>query len=375
MSYFCTIFQMNHRQIAAGGIRVYSRHSDNCNRNSAHVKCDCPKWLQYQVDGRQVRESAKTRSFTQAVIAAEKKAKELSGEVPVTASKVTVEQAVKDWLAFRAQEGMNSEKPRLMSGRLLAFCKEKGITFLSGITAAHLTALRATLPYRTTTSSSLKIHWSVLGGFFGWSVTAGHLTANPMPKFKTKFKKPPVVPPTTAEVNRVLAVESVRVFASLLRYSGLAIQDAATLKRDALVGNLITGNRAKTHESFRVRIPMWLADELRGLAGDEYFFWNGRVKVTSVVHHYRALLVDAFKKAGVKMTPHGFRHYFISATLATGVLVEDVSAMVGTSPNEIRKTYRHWIKEATDRLDEVQQQAWIKQGLDADGNPKTAAVN
>jgi len=48
--------------------------------------------------------------------------------------------------------------------------------------------------------------------------------------------------------------------------------------------------------------------------------------------------------------------------------------MVGTSPNEIRKTYRHWIKEATDRLDRIQEQVWIAQGLDKDGNQKQHAV-
>jgi hypothetical protein len=161
------------KQIAAGGIRVYSRHSAGCNRNSAHLKCDCPKWLQYQIAGKQVRESAGTRSFAQALIVAEKKAKELFGEVaPIVPAKVTVEQAVHAWLAFRAQEGMNSEKAKLMSGRLLAFCKEHELAFLGSITGAYLTALRATLPYKTTTSSSLKIHWSVLGGFFTWCVTA-----------------------------------------------------------------------------------------------------------------------------------------------------------------------------------------------------------
>jgi integrase len=79
----------------------------------------------------------------------------------------------------------------------------------------------------------------------------------------------------------------------------------------------------------------------------------------------------AFKEAKGKMTAHGFRHFFITQTLATGVSVEDVSHMVGTSPNEIRKTYRHFVKEATDRLDDVQVQSWIKQGLDADGNPQS----
>jgi hypothetical protein len=47
-----------------------------------------------------------------------------------------------------------------------------------------------------------------------------------------------------------------------------------------------------------------------------------------------------------------------------------VADLVGTSPEEIRKTYRHWIKEAKDRLERVQRQAWLAQGLDENGNPK-----
>ena len=74
------------------------------------------------------------------------------------------------------------------------------------------------------------------------------------------------------------------------------------------------------------------------------------------------------------MTPHGFRHYRITEWLAAGVRVEDVADMVGTSPKEIRETYRHWIKEAEDRLDEVQRQAWLAQGFDKNGNPKADQV-
>ncbi len=40
----------------------------------------------------------------------------------------------------------------------------------------------------------------------------------------------------------------------------------------------------------------------------------------------------------------------------------------------IFKTYSHYIKEAVDRLDRTQEQAWIAQGLDKDGNPKTGTV-
>jgi len=52
------------------------------------------------------------------------------------------------------------------------------------------------------------------------------------------------------------------------------------------------------------------------------------------------------------------------------VHVDDVADMVGTSSKEIRETYRHWIKEAEDRLDDVQREAWLKMGLDENGNSK-----
>lgn len=77
----------------------------------------------------------------------------------------------------------------------------------------------------------------------------------------------------------------------------------------------------------------------------------------------------------VKMTAHGFRHYRISEWCAAGVKPEDVADFVGTSPDEIRKTYRHWIKEAEDRLDEVQRHEWLAKGLDENGNPKADQVH
>jgi hypothetical protein len=42
----------------------------------------------------------------------------------------------------------------------------------------------------------------------------------------------------------------------------------------------------------------------------------------------------------------------------------------GTSPDEIRRTYEHWISEAMQRLDNVQKQAWLASGLDEEGNPR-----
>ena len=107
----------------------------------------------------------------------------------------------------------------------------------------------------------------------------------------------------------------------------------------------------------------------------DYFFWyrgqsGQKLKVTSIVHNYETELGKLFEIAKVKMTSHGFRHFFITQQLAKGWSVDDVSTMVGTSPQEIRKTYHHWIKEDDDRMDAK----WVEQGLDQEPTkPKPVA--
>jgi integrase len=126
-------------------------------------------------------------------------------------------------------------------------------------------------------------------------------------------------------------------------------------------GTLIRGNRTKTNERYRIRISKSLAEQLVALGGPAFpgTYVKWREEVNKVI-----------QQAGVKMTPHGSRHFRISELCSQGVHPDDVADMVGTSSKEIKKTYRHWIKEAEDRLDDVQRQAWLKQGLDENGNPK-----
>jgi integrase len=145
-----------------------------------------------------------------------------------------------------------------------------------------------------------------------------------------------------------------------MRWSGMAIGDAIFREKNKLEGNLIRGNRRKTDERFRVRIPQWLANSLPSFTDD--IDWK------SPVHYWEKQLRQVFKDAGVKMTPHHFRHFRITELLSSGVRVEDVALMVGTSPQEIRKTYQHWIRETEERLDEQQKQEFLSQGLDENGN-------
>jgi integrase len=363
------------KQLAAGsGVRIYRRHSIDCpyKKNNSHLKCDCAVWIQFQRGGKQIRESAKTRDLETALALVKRVEKELSGEVsePKKAG-LTVREAIELWKTSRAQDGFKNTKSDFMGGKLVRFCDERGITLLSEITKADLSTFKGTLPFKSKNSNSLRAHVAVVGGLFSWATEAGHLTANPFPDFKLKFEPLVLDPsdlPTAAQIAKVLSVEKTRLIASLQRHSGMAIVDAVMLKRSALNGITITSKRHKTHKPFRVNIPLDLANELRAQPFKEYFFHDGTMQPMSLTGNYRKALWETCEQVGVEMRTHTFRHFFITERLAMGVVPEDVSLMVGTSANEIRKTYRHFVQEHNDRLDDVQRKVWAKMGLDANGN-------
>lgn len=364
------------RKMRVGGVRVYTRHSANCKhrKDATHAACDCPKWFQYQLDKKQVREPAGTRSFEQAKkFAADRD----WGEAPAAKPGVaTVEQAVQDWLAFRAVEGKGNRKAKFVGQKLVDWCRDNGIVYLREITTNHTTQffmlMSEVYASKTSkTSNSLRVHWSLVKAFFQWVIEEKLISESPLARRAIRFQKSEVVVPTAEEIQKALAAAegTTKLLMYAMRYSGMAILDTTTLGRADLTGNLIKDSREKSKVRFRVRIPQWLAEALQALPGDQFFMENGATGQNMAVTWGKRLRA-VFAKAGVKMTPHRFRHYFISEQLANGVPVDDVSAMVGTSPQEIRKTYQHWIKAGEDRLDAVQSQVWLRQGLDENGNQK-----
>ena len=375
-------------------IVIYRRHSADCPHRDEryHPRCGCPLWGQYQYQGGQRKKSLNTRSWSKAQTnakALEKKLEALLEGKPVHTG-VTVEAAVKDWLEFRSKNQLGNTKAKLMGDKLVEWCKEHEVLMLSAITTDRVMKFRMSLPFRTGDSTSLRVHWSVIGGFFNWAVGMGYIDKSPIPsarqnpQFAIKVEKKEVVPPTKEEVGKVLgaATGRTKLLCQLMRESAMALVDTQKFgmsledarkydlskpERRPVVedGTLIRGNRTKTNERYRVRISQSLAKQLEALGSPAF---------PGTYPKWREECYKAFRAAGVDMTPHGFRHFRISEWLSQGLSPSDVSKMVGTSEKEIRKTYEHWIKEAEDRLDEVQKKAWLAQGLDENGNPKKEPV-
>ncbi|HWO32446.1 MAG TPA: PEP-CTERM sorting domain-containing protein [Candidatus Acidoferrum sp.] len=115
---------------------------------------------------------------------------------------------------------------------------------------------------------------------------------------------------------------SVRALVQLMRWSGLAIRDAATLRRDEIVfdkakrlhRNITSRQKAGSHVS--VPIPKPVAKELLGVLNGNpiYVFWTGQGTETTCVSHWLEDFRKLFRAAGIvargNMLSHRLRDTF-----------------------------------------------------------------
>ena len=311
-------------------------------------RCGCPLWFQFVwkngktvYDGKKLnyqnKWSAETRSWSEA----QSKAKELEKNLQalaegktVSQKGVTVEDAIKEWLEFRSKNGLDNTKADLMGRKHIDWCEKNEILLLTAITTDRAIKFRMSLPFRTGDSSSLSVHWSVISGFFSWCVGMGYIDKSPIPnalqnpQFAIRYDKKEVVRPTKKQVEKVLgtAIGRVKVLCQLMQETGMALVDAQKFDPAKLEdGTLIRSNRTKTNERFRVRISQSLRKQLEALGSPAF---------PGTYREWRERCYKVFHDAGVKMTPHGFRHFRISQWLAQGVSVADVSMKSTTWLND-----------------------------------------
>ncbi|MYE05857.1 MAG: tyrosine-type recombinase/integrase [Chloroflexi bacterium] len=198
--------------------------------------------------------------------------------------------------------------------------------------------------------------------FFAFAVERGWAARSPMATLRPpRSDSPPTMPLTLREMRALLAAAvrkpKERGLILLMRYSGLAIGDAVTLSKEAVVGTELTLRRAKTGELVMVDLPHLVVRAIRRLRGPhpDFFWWSGRGKRVTSAKYWRARLRDVAERAGVAgFHPHRLRDTFAVALLTAGVAIEDVSSLLGHS--SIQTTERHyapWDRRRRDRLTRV----------------------
>ena len=141
----------------------------------------------------------------------------------------------------------------------------------------------------------------------------------------------------------------------LMRYSGLSIRDAVTLRRDAIDShNNLTLRRAKSGELVMIPLHSLAIKSLERIGPPNlpHFFWSARSQPLSATKYWRERLNLVASKAGVKnFTPHLLRHTFAVEFLIASKSIEDLSTLLGhSSVYTTERYYAQWNMARRDRL-------------------------
>jgi integrase/recombinase XerD len=276
--------------------------------------------------------------------------------------------------------------------RLESFYSQKSKLFVSEIRLEELDEFRSTWTELYPSSATRQQVQTRLRGFLRHCYDARWLDR--IPRLSAiKADEPPTLPFSAKEYEHILTViprafedatkaKRVRALVQLMRYSGLAIRDAVTLRRVELQWDTqkkihrVTTSRQKTGTHVSVPIPPDVAKELLSLlnGNPEYFFWStgtGKEQsaVTNCQHDLRAL----FRAAGFQTGhPHQLRDTAAVEWLKAGIPLEEVSKLLGhESVKTTEKHYSPWIKGRQDRLDALVMASWNP----GEGKKKSSSQN
>ena len=161
---------------------VFRRHNrENCaSTNRYEPRCGCPLWVQFVWKGApgvfqgkklayQNKWSLETRSFSEALSRVKELEKRLKdfADGKVVPKGVTAEAALQEWTSPRPERFGQCQGET--DGR-----QTRGVVREQQHSAPHRLhhgqghEVACALPHRSGDSSSLSVHWSVIGGFFSW---------------------------------------------------------------------------------------------------------------------------------------------------------------------------------------------------------------
>lgn len=369
-------------------ITIFVRHSADCKfaGDEAHRNCRCPKHLRYTLDGKQIRQSARTRFWK----TAEERRRQLEASFatdPTTApviesdTRKTIARAVELFLIDKRSEGMTDQVVKKYERELVRFEQfmARRSKFLPHeIAADDLTEFRACWAEQYPSSTTRGKVQERLKAFLKYCYHARMIDR--VPKLSAiKIDQSPTLPLTDEQYQHLLKVipkefsgdKAIRAHAivQLMRHTGLAIRDAVTLERtdiekDGKLHRVVT-SRQKTGTHVSVPIPPDVAAEIVAAMklneNPQYIFWNtGTGKPQSAVTNWQHDLRQAFRAAGMQDGhPHRLRDTFAVGLLEKGVPLEEVSKLLGhTSIKTTEKHYAPWVKTRQARLDALVTATW-----------------
>jgi len=356
-------------------LTLYRRHVRACpNFRKAEPRkwrnCQCPVWTQGTLRGERIKRSLEVRSWEagQKIVRAME-----SGETSVV---MTMKQAGERWLADSAAR--NLKPPTLAKYRLVIreLVERFGELTVDGISVDDLRQMREAWKLAPATEHK---RLELIRAFFTFCVASGWVRVNPATSIKPPAREAlPTLPYSEEEWTRILwaidtyrevhprtpenVIVQLRALVLLMRYSGLRISDAVSLRREKIdsEGRLFL-YQAKTREPVLVPLPPIVLNALAKVdEGDVCYFWNGHSVLKTALTHWQDRLKKLFVIAGIpEGHGHRLRDTFACGLLQKGVPLETVSILLGHRSIKItERYYAPWISARQEHLDLAVRKTW-----------------
>ncbi|HEX6504422.1 MAG TPA: tyrosine-type recombinase/integrase [Terriglobales bacterium] len=268
--------------------------------------------------------------------------------------------------------------------RLKAFAAGKGVFTVAGLTRELLIEYQSGWEDAYPSSNTRQMVQARLKNFLRFCYDNKWLDRVPRLS-PIKADEAPTLPLTAKEYKHLLKTvpvsfadaqkaARVRGLVQTMRWSGLAIRDAVTLRRDEIIHDKAKGiyrivtARQKTGTHVSVPLPPEVAAEILAVLNGNvtYVFWStGNGKEQSAVTNWQHDLRQLFKDAGIRsvgnMLSHRLRDTFACDLLSKGVPLAEVSKLLGhESIKTTERAYSAWVKDRQDRLDQLVMGTWKK---------------
>jgi integrase/recombinase XerD len=377
---------------AAPVITIFVRHSADCKYRGDEFekRCRCRKHFRWTQNGKQHRRKAGTRSWEEAEREKRGLEDQLSGRAPAEPQNNgsrTLLDAIDVFKADKKNQGISGDvlnKYARELDRFRSFVEGRNAVTVAAITREMLIEYQGEWESLYPSSNTRQMVQARLKNFLRFCYDNKWMDR--VPRLSTiKADEAPTLPLSAKEYQKLLKTVSatftdkekasrVRGLVQLMRWSGLAIRDAVTIRRSEISHDKPKGlyrvvtARQKTGTHVSVPIPAKVAKEILGVANGNpvYVFWStGTGKEQSAVTNWQHDLRQLFKDAGItsagNMLSHRLRDTFAVDLLEKGVPLEEVSKLLGHE--SIKTTERHyakWVKGRQDRLDSLVVETWKK---------------